>query len=88
MRKIAIILSLLLFALINAHSEEDYHSYIINDPDGYLNVREKPTANSRIVDKIEQYEVFFDARYFCVYDIMRDNQQCSAIGQRETETVG
>ena len=62
---IAIILSQ---QLVNAYSEEDYYSYIINDPDGYLNVREKPTANSRIVDRIEQYEVFFDARYFCVYD--------------------
>ena len=65
MRKVVIILPLLLFfTLINVQSE-DYYSYIINDPDGYLNIREKPTASSQIVDRIEQYEIFFDVRYFC-----------------------
>jgi len=70
MKKKNLILPLLLFATITNAQE---HFYIINDPDGYLNIREQPTVNSRIIDRIEQYEIFFDARYFVGNDELRHN---------------
>jgi hypothetical protein len=39
---------------------------IINDPDGYTNIREQPGANARIVYRIEDYEVF-------VYDPFKED---------------
>ena len=32
---------------------------MINDPDGYVNIREKPNANSKIVRKIREGEMFY-----------------------------
>ncbi len=70
MKKCLLLCLLLIPALANAQGE-DYYSYIIDDTDGYLNIREKPTANSRIVGRIEKYELFFDARYFCFNDTLQ-----------------
>ena len=39
--------------------------YIITDNDGYTNIREKPSTNSKILDKVVKYEVFFEYDYFC-----------------------
>ena len=39
--------------------------YIIIDKDGYTNIREKPTTNSKIIDKVVKYEVLFEGDYFC-----------------------
>ena len=39
--------------------------YIITDKDGYTNIREKPTTNSKIIDKVVKNEVFFENDYFC-----------------------
>lgn len=43
--------------------------YIITDKDGYLNIREKPTAKSAIIDKILKYELFEHAAHFCINDL-------------------
>lgn len=32
---------------------------MINDPDGYVNIREKPNAHSKIVRKIKKNELFY-----------------------------
>ena len=39
--------------------------YTTIDKDGYTNIREKPTSNSKIADKVLRYEIFFSADYFC-----------------------
>ena len=66
MKKLILILPVLLsVTLTNAQYP---YLYIINDPDGYLNIREQPTVNSRVIDRIERYEIFFDARYFAGND--------------------
>ena len=39
--------------------------YIITDKDGYTNLREKPTTNSKVIDKAVKYELLFEGNYFC-----------------------
>ncbi|MCC8173777.1 MAG: SH3 domain-containing protein [Odoribacter sp.] len=58
-RKILILFILFIPSIVNAQG------YIITDKDGYTNMREKPTAQSRIIDKILQYEVFLLAEDVC-----------------------
>lgn len=43
--------------------------YTVIDKDGYTNIREKPTTNSRIIDTAVKYELLFGANYFCGEDI-------------------
>ena len=43
--------------------------YTVIDKDGYTNIREKPTTNSRIIDTAVKYELLFSANYFCGEDI-------------------
>jgi len=38
---------------------DPYTPFIIIDKDGYTNIREKPDANSKIVGKINKYQLFF-----------------------------
>ena len=38
--------------------------YIITDKDGYTNICEKPTTNSKIIDKVVKYEVFYNINKF------------------------
>ena len=42
--------------------------YVITDKDGYTNIREKPTTNSKIIGKVVKYEVFFESDYFCGWE--------------------
>jgi hypothetical protein len=39
--------------------------YIINDKDGYTNIRKEPNTKSQIVGKVCKYQVFFSIHDFC-----------------------
>ena len=68
--------TLLTFALaFSAFAQDDWWSpLIINTPSGYLNVRERPTVNSPIVNRFYQYEVFFDARFYFANDVIHHKE--------------
>jgi len=51
--------------IINAGMLNAQYAYIINDKDGYTNIRKKPNAKSQIVGKAYKYEVFFSIDNFC-----------------------
>jgi len=73
MKRRIFILFVALWASFNAWSQSsgeqeepwDNRYYIITDKDGYTNIREKPTTNSKIIDKVVKYEIFFENDYFC-----------------------
>ena len=61
------ILTFFIFALsfsMFAQNNFDCSALIINPAIRYLNVRERPTVNSPIVDRVWRYEVFF---HFCFF---------------------
>lgn len=54
-------------------SSSFHHSAVINDPDGYTNVRSAPNLNSDIVKEVYDGEVFYyepspDAQWVIIYD--------------------
>ncbi len=62
-KKLLLILGLFI-AVLSANAQ----LYTTVDKDGYTNIREKPTASSKIIDRVLQYEVIFSANYFCDND--------------------
>lgn len=54
-----IVTMLLTLVAINAQDASSYRKAIINDPDGYTNVREGESVNYNIITKIFENEVFY-----------------------------
>jgi len=50
---------LILFVVVNAQDARSYKKAVINDPDGYTNVREGKSVNYGVIAKIYENEVFY-----------------------------
>jgi hypothetical protein len=60
--KLILYINILIFLQINFISAQEYYTAgfaIIQDKDGFTNVREKPKNNSNIIYKLSDYEVFY-----------------------------
>ena len=55
----SLVIVLLSFGLVNAQDASKYKKAVINDPDGFTNVREGKSVNYSIVTKIYEHEVFY-----------------------------
>lgn len=77
-------------AVINQRSQSIGHkAAIINDPDGYTNVRSAPNSNSDIVKKIYDGEVFYyepspDAKWVIIY---KDEDATIPIGYMSSSRI-
>jgi Bacterial SH3 domain len=60
MKKILAILILIFTQILFAQNTEGYGFAIIDDKDGFTNVREEPNVKSKIVGKIKEGELFYN----------------------------
>jgi hypothetical protein len=60
MKNLLILATMLLtFGTVNAQDASSYKKAVINDPDGYTNVRDGKSVNYNVIAKIYENEVFF-----------------------------
>lgn len=60
MKKFILTITMLMtFGAVNAQDVSSYKKAIINDPDGYTNVREGKSVNYAIITRIYENEVFY-----------------------------